>query len=361
MKLLRFLTLIITILFLSGCIEDIPFKTDTGAGLLIVDGGFSDVDEPQAIMLSRTSTYGLAPEPVLGATITVKSLDGKIGVYVEKEKGKYVLDPQILRGVSGQSYYLDITLGNKEKYQSEPEMMPARITPDSIFWDFGYEFIANSNTFERKEEVVNLYVSTPFKAENKDAFLRWRLYSDFRFQTLSRCNPFGSTTTCYYSKELIKSNINILSSKETGLARTNKARVDFSTIAPGYPFLERHYFSLYQHAITAKAYDYWQKINTVANQNGSIFDRVPASVKGNVFNKNNPKEQVLGYFEVSSVAIKRIFVTGGDIKQFYALYDKEGYCQDLWYVEDNFYYEGCCDCLKIRQPNATLQQPAWWK
>ena len=209
--------------------------------------------------------------------------------------------------------------------------------------------------------MINIYVSTPFKTENKDAFLKWRLYSNFRFQTLSRCNPFGTTTTCYFSKELTRPNINILSSKEIGLPRTNKARVDFINIDPGYPFLEKHYFSLYQYTISAKAYEYWNRINTVANQNGSIFDRAPASVKGNIFNKDNSKERIIGYFEVSSVAIKRVFVTGGEVKSFYALYDKEQYCQDIQYRENNFFINGCCNCLAIRQPNATVQQPSWWK
>jgi hypothetical protein len=347
--------------FISSCIEDIAFKTNTGEGILTVDGGFTDLDEPQTLVLKKTATYGFAPEPVLGAKVSVYSLDGKSGVFVEKGKGKYVLDPKILRGVSGQSYRVDITLANGQTYQSEPEVMPARVTPDSIFWSFGYENTSSSNTVDNKTEVVNVYVSTPFKANNKDAFLRWQTASDFRFQTLSSCNPFGTTTTCYYSEVSQISSIPLISSRDLGLDRTNKTRVDYKPIAPGYPFLEKYYFSLYQYAISAKAYDYWQKINIVNNQNGSIFDRAPAAVKGNVFNKNNPKEQVLGYFEVASVAIKRTFVTGGEVKAFYPIRSKEGYCRDLEFVVNNRYYTGCCDCLSINQPNATLQQPAWWK
>lgn len=348
------------LLNLNGCIEEIPFKTDTGDGLLVVDGGFSDADEPQTIVLQSTTAFGTAPQSVLGASVVVKSLDGQSGKYSEKGDGKYVLDPKILRGVVGKSYYLEIALLNGQTYQSEPEMMPARVVPDSIFWESGIETISRNNQGGLNYDVVNIYVSTPLKVENKDTYLRWDLQSAFQFTTLPECTPFRTTTTCYYSDFVNPQTFQVFSSQESRLARTNKTRVAFQTIDPAYPFLERHYYSLYQHAITAKAYDYWQKTNSIANQNGSIFDKVPASIKGNLFNVNKKDEQVLGYFQISSVAIKRIFISAVEVKMFYPLLPKEEYCPFLRRGDRFSYSDGCCECLDLPYSNGTKLQPKWW-
>jgi Domain of unknown function (DUF4249) len=354
--------LIFLSLTLFGCIEEIPFKTNTGDGLLVVDGGFSDnEDEPQTITLQKTTAFGTAPEPVKGAKVSVKSLDGKEGVYVEKNDGKYTLEPQILRGIVGQTYFVEIVLSTGQTYQSEPEIMPARVTPDSIFLDFGTETNAVKNTVGIEQKVVNVYVSTPFKVEKKDTYLRWDLYSAFQFETLPECDIISKKVySCYYSDLMNPQTVRVFSSKELGLDRTNKIRVSYQPIDPGYTFLRKHYFSLYQHVITAKAYDYWQKINIVSNQNGSIFDRIPATIKGNIFNKDNKNEQVLGYFQISSVAIKRIYFIPGDVSKFYPLLPTSEYCDLLQSPDGNFFAGGCCDCMILPHGNATRTRPTWW-
>jgi hypothetical protein len=360
---IQFLLIFFLQIMQSGCIEEIPFKTNTGDGLLVVDGGFSDnEDEPQTITLQKTTAFGTAPEPVKSAKVSVKSIDGKEGVYVEKKDGKYTLEPQILRGVVGQTYYLEIMLSTGQTYQSDPEIMPARVTPDSIFWDFGTETNAVKNTVGIEQKVVNVYVSTPFKVEKNDTYLRWDLYSAFQFETFEDCSlPISRTVySCYYSDLMNPQTIQVLSSKELALEKTNKTRVSYHPIDPGYTFLQKHYFSLYQHSITAKAYDYWQKTNIVANQNGSIFDRVPASIKGNVYNKDNKNEQVMGYFQVSSLAIKRVFITPAEVKQFYPLLALPEYCPLLNSPDGDFKSGGCCQCVTLPYGNATRTRPFWW-
>ena len=359
---IQFLLIIFIQMTFCGCIEEIPFKTNTGDGLLVVDGGFSDNDEPQNIRLQRTTAYGTAPTPVKGARVLVKSSDGKIGNYIEEKNGNYILDPQTLRGTSGQLYYLDITLSSGETYQSEPEIMPKKVVPDSIFWDFGTEFNPIKNTFAIEQKGVNIYVTTPFGINNEDTYLRWDLYSAFQWETWEECAaPISkSVISCYYSDLMTPQTLKTVSSKESKLNKITKARVGFQPIDPGYTFIQKHYFSLYQHAITAKAYDYWQKTNIVANQNGSIFDRVPASIQGNIFNKNNKKEQVLGYFQVSSVAIKRVLVSPWQVRKIYNLFAVQYYCNLLSSADGSFRSSGCCVCDALPYGNATFQRPLWW-
>ena len=343
----------------SSCVEEIPFKTDSGDNLLIVSGSFTNSDEPQEVVLQKTAAYGTAPKPVLGAGVIVKNAKGEIGRYQEKSDGKYVLQPKILRGVVGESYHLEVEI-NGQTYESEAETMAAVIQPDSIFWEFGRESVATNAGLTRSFDVVNVFVSTPLKSENKDAYLRWQMADAFQFTTLPECDPFRFTETCYFSKQMNPQVIQVASSKEFRVARTNKLRVGFESIEPAYTFLARHYFTLFQYSISEKANDYWQKVNTLANQNGSIFDAIPASVKGNVSNKNNKNEKVLGYFEVSSVAIKRVYTVAVDIKKGFPLLPQENYCDGLRSYRNRRLIDGCCHCLELPYPNGTKIKPVWW-
>ena len=353
------LSCIFTIIAFSSCVEEIPFKTDSGDNLLIVSGSFTNSDEPQEVVLQKTAAYGTAPKPVLGAGVIVKNSKGEIGRYQEKSDGKYVLQPKILRGVVGESYRLEVET-NGQTYESEAETMAAVIQPDSIFWEFGRETVLTNDGLSRSFDVVNVFVSTPLKSENKDAYLRWQMVGAFQFTTLPECSPFKTTTTCYFSKQMNPQIIQVASSKEFKVARTNKLRVGFESIGPAYTFLEKHYFTLFQYSISEKANDYWQKVNILANQNGSIFDAIPASVKGNVSNKNNKNEKVLGYFEVSAVAMKRFYTLAFEIKKGFPILAQESYCDGLRSFNNNIFVDGCCNCLDLPYPNGTTIRPVWW-
>jgi hypothetical protein len=47
---------------------------------------------------------------------------------------------------------------------------------------------------------------------------------------------------------------------------------------------------------------------------GDIFEKQPYSVISNVQNADNPEERVLGYFKVSAVKTKRLYITPQDIQ-----------------------------------------------
>ncbi len=47
---------------------------------------------------------------------------------------------------------------------------------------------------------------------------------------------------------------------------------------------------------------------------GDIFDKQPFPVLTNMHSVSDPKEKVLGYFQVSSVSRKRIYITKTDVR-----------------------------------------------
>jgi hypothetical protein len=63
-----------------------------------------------------------------------------------------------------------------------------------------------------------------------------------------------------------------------------------------------------QFSLNQDEYYYWEKLQRLTENVGSLYDVTPFSVEGNIFNIDNPDEKVLGYFSVSSVSTKRLFI-----------------------------------------------------
>lgn len=109
---------------------------------------------------------------------------------------------------------------------------------------------------------------------------------------------FPSFPICYISKDPEPNGIWVFGSKRRdafNLQRQEVARIEVDD-----RFFERNAFEVVQYRISARAYEYWKNINLVGNPSGTIFDVPPATVRANIYNVNNPKERILGYFEVAA-------------------------------------------------------------
>jgi hypothetical protein len=63
-----------------------------------------------------------------------------------------------------------------------------------------------------------------------------------------------------------------------------------------------------QYSLSADEYVYWEKVQNIFQEVGSLYDITPASISSNIYCIENPNEKVLGYFSVSAKSSKRIFV-----------------------------------------------------
>jgi hypothetical protein len=69
-----------------------------------------------------------------------------------------------------------------------------------------------------------------------------------------------------------------------------------------------------QYSISSKEYDFWNNLKQVNESGGNIFALQPFPVISNIHSISNPKEQVLGYFQVSAVKQKRKNISFSEIK-----------------------------------------------
>jgi len=61
-------------------------------------------------------------------------------------------------------------------------------------------------------------------------------------------------------------------------------------------------------SLTEEAYYFYSLLESNNQESGGLFDGQPASVTGNITCITDPDEKVLGYFGVSQITTKRIFV-----------------------------------------------------
>jgi hypothetical protein len=64
-----------------------------------------------------------------------------------------------------------------------------------------------------------------------------------------------------------------------------------------------------QYSLSDTAYYYWNQLKKQNEETGGLYETQPAQIRGNISNINDNDEIVLGFFNVSGVSEKRIFVT----------------------------------------------------
>ena len=67
-----------------------------------------------------------------------------------------------------------------------------------------------------------------------------------------------------------------------------------------------------QMSLSPAEYEFWHLMTEINEAGGDIFDKQPFQVFSNIRNTEDADDQVIGYFQVSAVRQKRIYVTFRD-------------------------------------------------
>ncbi|MEP7321645.1 MAG: DUF4249 domain-containing protein [Saprospiraceae bacterium] len=341
---------------LASCLIEIPYDTTLKSQALVISGGVNDLKEDQTIYLSKTIAYGVPPDPQVGAKVKVLENNTKEYIFDEAQPGVYILNKNNYEPKTGATYFVRIEF-NGTTYQSDPETLMPRVVPDSLSWKVGQKTVISDIGIPRAVDVLRVQVHTPLNNSEKKLFLKWDVLSSFQFTTMFECNPFHTVFTCYYSKSLNPDELKIFSNQESTISYLRNQEVAIEDMEPNYQFGEIHYYSIFQHRISEQAYEYYRRLRLVSEQNGTIFDPIPASVHSNVYNTKDKNESVLGYFQVSSVSVIREKIVFSDFQGVYPLLSKDyNYCG--WLRGLGPYYSPCCNCFELPEP--VVSKPNWW-
>lgn len=347
------LAMIVIVHLTWSCVDPISFQTNSENDQLVFYGVFTQLEESHSFSISRTIDFGLPAVPVSDATITIYDDRGNSANYLEIELGKYQLGAGEFPGIPGRSYHVEITLADSRSFRSIPQQLPEPVQANDINFRIEPEQILGS-TGIIDQTFINIYIDTELQAHSEVSDgLRWQVEEVYSFTDLA-CHPyFDPAITCYYEIPINDSNVKLLKSNTGKPQALEGFRVHSRILAPDDQFVERHYFSVYQHTISRETYDYWEKVKIVANQSGDLLDLPPASIAGNIHETGNPGNQALGYFEVNGKHIQRIFTLP------YLIGDHEiiETCPKTrtFIIEDK-----CCFCSLLDEAENRINRPEYW-
>jgi hypothetical protein len=331
----------------SACLEPISFQPPPlSEQPLVVSGQFTDNPEANnEIVISRATKFGSkASDVVEGANVTLISAAGEVP-YTEVEAGRF--RQERLVAIPGQSYQIRITLSNGKEYLSKPQLMPKSQPAGTLYREWGRGYVLQQNGVERQEPVIDLFMDISINKQNLESpLLKWQIIEAYSFPEAS-CGGLHQPKTCYREFAFRARVFPILNTSMIAENEIKRYQVGRKAMLRREEFEGVHFISVLQQSINQETYDYWNRVNELLDQDGTVFDKPPAAISGNIFNVNDPDEIVFGVFEVSAVTISRIKILPSD---YIIETNMNPLCSPFmrfsWGPE-------CCQCLTLEGTNLT--------
>jgi hypothetical protein len=305
------------LLLITSCVSEFIPEITEEEELLVVEGLITDRPGKNTIKLSKSMPLGVRSEarPLGGCFVTIKDDFGNIAWLIESAPGIYVTDSIMFRGVVGRFYTLHISVPERNRminYESYPVEMKPVPPIDSLYYQ--------KTVISEKAENFNgidgcqIYLDT-HDPPNNCKYYRWEYFETW----VLRLNFDVPNQTCWISNN--SKDINI---ESTVAFRENRIdRHPITYISNVTDRLKTKYSILInQYSMTEAEYNYWKKLKSITVSVGGLHDIIPSSIPSNIRSKENTGELVLGYFSVSSVASKRIFIT----EKFEGIIDRYADC-----------------------------------
>jgi hypothetical protein len=296
------------LLGLSACLEpfnpDIP---DNQQSFLVVDGIITDNPGPYTVKIWEASSFNDDNQPVSGVQVSIEEQDGPTENLTESSTGVY--QTTSLQGLVGKSYRLNLNyLG--QQYQSTWETIYASPEIDSVY----YQFETRGTTEQDIDENgIQFFVDNQGGDEAVRHFRyewdeTWQLGVNWRSGNAYIGNDMVEPTQnpvyrCWTSST--STTINLATT--VGLTENvlSAHPLDFIS-SDGERFTERYSILIKQYALSETEYDFWKNLRESNQELGTLFDKQPANISGNI--SSNTGEKALGYFSASGVKEVRLYL-----------------------------------------------------
>ncbi|HUX96991.1 MAG TPA: DUF4249 domain-containing protein [Bacteroidales bacterium] len=304
MKKFRLLILFAFILIPLGCVTQFMPEIEENRELLVVEGLVTDQPETNTIRLTRSLPLDKKAntKPVLGYTVRILDDLGNSWTLKETGNGYYITDSLHFRGEIGRLYTLKINSNGggpyDHSYESQPMEMKPVPTIDKLF--FERELIDAGNEERPPREGCMIYLDAKEKGEGC-SFFRWDYIETWEIR-LPYDVPNRICWSTNKSTSILIKNTTLLSENSISRYPVNFLSNETDRLAYKYSIL------VIQYSINEQEFDYWDKMRKIAEQTGSLYDIIPASIQGNIYCLDAPSEKVLGYFSVSAKTTRRLFI-----------------------------------------------------
>jgi hypothetical protein len=327
-----FIRLILFLALAVGCTVQFFPDVDENQEQLVVDGMITDQNRVNRIKLSRSMPIGtpLVHKAVKGAVVTIIDEKGIVTALTESPPGTYSTDSLKFRGCVGGRYSLNIKL-NYMNYETDfIEMKP--VPPvDSLYYE--KVVITASKDINEVEEGCKIYADS-YDPSKECQFFRWDYTETYEYQV-----PYDVINkVCWVTER--SDRVLIKNTSVYNQSRVSKYPILFITNKTD-KLKEKYSILVNQYSLNESEYDFWEKVQNISENVGNLYDITPVAIPGNIRCNTNPEETVLGYFSVSAVTQKRLFV------------------HDKFLGLPNFYTYCATDTIIGRLPETGLNTKYW--
>jgi hypothetical protein len=315
---------------LAGCVEPyMPREVPSAPDYLVVDGFVNASSRTATVKLSRAVALDHigAPPPVSGATVSIEAENG---------------DEYFLPGTMSPGRYeaTDIPLSFESRYRLKVKI-GAKLYESALVAVVRAAPIGEVE-WRADEDFLKILVHTSESAESAKYF-RWKYEETWEYtapyfsgyyvldgEAVLRTSE-EEIYTCYRTDPSYQINIassqNLVTNVIKNYELTKIERTDIR--------LSKLYsINVQQSGLSEEAYSYWLNLYKTTENMGGLFDPMPGQITGNMKSISDPSELVIGFFSISTVEEKRIFIRRDEMPQRYVLF-KYPYCQvDTVFLED---------------------------
>lgn len=317
----KFIFILIISFTLVTCIDPYVANLENFESVLVVDALLTDEQISNYVRLSRTTrTADEIPAAVTGARVTITDDTGSNTLLTERYPGDYRTDSLLFVGIPGRSYTLTIETSGGERYESAPGLMYTVPDIDSLYFGRDQLFSEETGTFR---EGLSFYIDT--RGESASNYYRWsydewwkfsvpdpKLFDYLNDSTIlpvaeikqicwghNRSNVIDiETTTAGNPEEFIMKPIHFVASEESDR------------------LLVQYCLEVRQMSVSKEEYQFWKLMSELHEAGGDIFEKQPFQIISNIMSTTDPKERVIGYFQVSGVKTKRTYVTFSQVADY---------------------------------------------
>lgn len=299
-KLKKHIIYLLLLFLIGSCIIEYIPETNEESELLNVEGTITDQPEINTVKLSKSIPLWdkQVAKRLSGCKVWISDDLGQISNLKETTIGTYVTDPSNFKGVPGRKYTLHITLNAENgglNYESLPIEMKSGPPIDTLYYEKeSYEY------WHMPVEGCSIYLDTHDPTNNCN-FYRWK-YSETWEIRLKYNAPNKVCWKSENSKGIFIKNTSILAenriTRHPVISITNP--IDRLTV--------KYSILVSQYSMNEDEYLYWDRLKNTLDQVGDLYDLIPAYIPNNIYCIENPNEKVLGYFSVSAVSSRRLFI-----------------------------------------------------
>ncbi len=313
-----------TYLFLSvltfSCVDLYDPELSSESERLVIEGRVTTELDFQWVYLTYDAGYNSSETNFTNLVKTAK-------VWVQDDKGNRYdfIDDTNLKGnvrtgvgfdyrskdkfqaVVGRTYQLFIQTSNGKNYTSKPEKVKAVPPIDKVYWEFRELPAFGLNPKGEFSIYIDLkdspatgefYQWETIHQEQIEYCRYWDIRSDPpQFFRDKCCNDCWESSICQECKQFASDQF--VNGKEVRKKYLGKA--PYTNVTP-------YYLMVKQYSISEETFKFWSAVQAQTANSGGLFDATPKSVKGNLSNQNDAKEEVLGIFSACDVAEKVVYV-----------------------------------------------------